>query len=1162
MKRTQRMKITALLLTLVLLLCNFPIPIFSVESGAQGAKDSTIPAQTVADSVMENPDAEQDTEGEIFEIVSRREKNVKHFRMPDGTVQAVVYGTAVHRKDTDGVWQDINNNLSANVSKVKNAYATDDLRLIFAKQYLPNEQLFVLNEDGYSVAMKLMGAPLSTGTGLELQGAASVTTVTNAPTREANATYRTIEEAQTVRNASSITYTNVRANTDLEYVLTGDSVKENIVVKQAGGSYTYDFALTLSGLTATLRADGSVQLSDAETETEQYVIPAPYMYDANGNYSWDVSYTLTQTGEGAYRMTVIADPDWINAEGRAFPVTVDPTIKREVLYDTYVDFYHPDTNYGGVENIILGEHTVVYIRAVMPSLPENATFSWAKLFLYYHYYDYVTSGSLTAGIYRAVNSWQEYSLTWNTANQNANMGLDTICLSTADFTPHSNPNLAAAFDVTEIVGDWLAGETNYGLGVKYLSGTNGSVFLNSYESSTNNCPFFQISYSEPAIAGGVYKIKSNYNGLYLDVANGGITPGTAVVQWPGTDTDNKRNQLFKIAHVGTDSTSTQQNYYSIRSMMNSATGLDICPEDTQYPVPTNQRIIVNSVPTSDQMHQYSSTNKWYLIYDKDRNAYTICNGPQAQTRYLSVLGSSTHGAQISTTNTLDASCYWTLIPYTGAEINDVVIDAFPRRMVESQSFDFNAYMYSSVVGRNGPVIYGVANEDYSDSNKATIDASTGVVTMHSAGLVRISVTFDGAPYIWYYNITVEPLLNGTYFFKNDEYGKYMQINNNANVSDVGAFFELWDIDGDDDQRWTVTHIGDGYYKIISVASGLAVTAPAEEDHNFTQTAYVGAMTQQFQITETGSGTYNIIPRSSSYYLSVGDGIFTSNGRNVELRRSQGGVENEWWLSMLPVSGYEIDYSPSIWNYSPVVSGTNCYAYSLNNQVFPGTNILWYMQPGEVSGYTLSSNSLTAANIINYVEADSNILGFSFEPIGKYDICSNGSYKVALVIAPGVDYHWYRQNPEGTWSHKPGGTNIVNTDASGHIIYDPETANRNYSYANYSIFVGYYEVTPLNNFYVNAATSTFNIPTSTMIELLPNKTIRPSYSSAVGIEKGMLYSEVTDLIGLPQHIRTFGLIVVEYELSNDNLLVVEYVVNAEGDLVVEKACLEYADTVME
>lgn len=26
--------------------------------------------------------------------------------------------------------------------------------------------------------------------------------------------------------------------------------------------------------------------------------------------------------------------------------------------------------------------------------------------------------------------------------------------------------------------------------------------------------------------------------------------------------------------------------------------------------------------------------------------------------------------------------------------------------------------------------------------------------------------------------------------------------------------------------------------------------------------------------------------------------------------------------------------------------------------------------------------------------------------------------VALVIAPGIDYHWYKQDSDGYWSHKP------------------------------------------------------------------------------------------------------------------------------------------------
>ena len=82
-------------------------------------------------------------------------------------------------------------------------------------------------------------------------------------------------------------------------------------------------------------------------------------------------------------------------------------------------------------------------------------------------------------------------------------------------------------------------------------------------------------------------------------------------------------------------------------------------------------------------------------------------------------------------------------------------------------------------------------------------------------------------------------------------------------------------------------------------------------------------------------------------------------------------------------------------------------------------------------------------------------------------CSSGSYKVALVLdlsVPNLDYHWYRQNPDGTWSHKRGSTEVINYDASNNIIVDPEIADRNYtgSGLNYSIFVGFFEVTPLNN----------------------------------------------------------------------------------------------------
>lgn len=41
-----------------------------------------------------------------FEIVALRESNVKHYAMPDGTYQAVVYAYDVHEMDAEGQWVD------------------------------------------------------------------------------------------------------------------------------------------------------------------------------------------------------------------------------------------------------------------------------------------------------------------------------------------------------------------------------------------------------------------------------------------------------------------------------------------------------------------------------------------------------------------------------------------------------------------------------------------------------------------------------------------------------------------------------------------------------------------------------------------------------------------------------------------------------------------------------------------------------------------------------------------------------------------------------------------------------------------------------------------------------------------------------------------------
>ena len=242
------------------------------------------------------------------------------------------------------------------------------------------------------------------------------------------------------------------------------------------------------------------------------------------------------------------------------------------------------------------------------------------------------------------------------------------------------------------------------------------------------------------------------------------------------------------------------------------------------------------------------------------------------------------------------------------------------------------------------------------------------------------------------------------------------------------------------------------------------------------------------------------------------------------------------VSEIPISGSELEYEPSLWNISSVMPYVNCYSYAFNNQMN-------WMNPGSNSIGTITQASISRENILTYIQADAAQLGFVFEEIAYDACCTSGSYKVALVIDPGTDYHWYRQNPDGTWSHKPGRSAVVNHDASGQLIYNPQIANRDYSDINYTDFVGFYRITPLNYTVSTTAQASTQSPVQTSLRYISfneGKSELPDYSCTSTVCKGMTYSEVTSIIGEPQRQITFGVTVVEYDISNGGTLVVEYV----------------------
>ncbi len=130
------------------------------------------------------------------------------------------------------------------------------------------------------------------------------------------------------------------------------------------------------------------------------------------------------------------------------------------------------------------------------------------------------------------------------------------------------------------------------------------------------------------------------------------------------------------------------------------------------------------------------------------------------------------------------------------------------------------------------------------------------------------------------------------------------------------------------------------------------------------------------------------------------------------------------------------YEPDWWNLNPTIkSNNNCYNYATNHRTDT------FAQPGKATGnqYTSLSGCAVAAGQKSAKQgAVSDALIDT--PLANNQ-CPAQGHLVALVIWPGVDFHWYRKGVNTKWSHKPGGTSVTNLDNAGAIINDPRTANR-------------------------------------------------------------------------------------------------------------------------
>ena len=567
-------KSISLILVLTLLVQLLPVVAFGVGDETNDLDIST-DSETVS---MKDDDAEI-----VGEEDALREESVKHFRLRDGGYMLVEYETAVHYQTADGSWEEIDNTLQktgqqyvAKAGDMTRKFAASlDSGFLFETAYQGQSVSMSLarrsSRDVVAVAPDVPAAEETAATeetavpetadqpqeaeqteADQTQEPAEAAAETDVPQQETaeelplldDAAYTLVtstaaarmenpgakmrtfsklaekDKIQPQKIRSSVAFDNVMDGVSLLYQNYGYNVKESIIIEKPQEQYAYSFVLNLQGLTPTLEADGSVLLRGADGEPV-YEIPAPYLADADGATSLeDAAYKLERIS-GGYLLTVEADPEWMNAPERAYPVTLDPTIllhnKGNVL-TTFIRSAWPGSVAPNSADQFVGyranegyDACNIYVQfANLPEIPQNCVPISAQLAMYNA--GFFTSdgvgcaapdGSLTVEAHEWPAAVSDVSgLTWYLVH----FGSTPVNEETIDYQKLSKKTLGeyVTWDITRTVMQWYQkqneGDTSGGRGV-LLEGIDGSEnyrVANLIGSGYHDySPYFAVYYRNP-----------------------------------------------------------------------------------------------------------------------------------------------------------------------------------------------------------------------------------------------------------------------------------------------------------------------------------------------------------------------------------------------------------------------------------------------------------------------------------------------------------------------------------------------------------------------------------------------------------------------------------------------------------------------------------------
>ena len=310
---------------------------------------------------------ENDTEEKspiVEEVKEKRDENKKVYLREDGTYTAVITKTPVHY-EKDGEWVDIVNSLKTKGDVLTNTAGNYNVE--FPKEISEENEIKIENGKE-SITFSIVETEKSNGK------------VKNNKKQKQDKNKASDEEIfnnDISRTVSEIEYEDILENTNLEYVVTPNGVKENIIVENKESlKKSYSFNITKGKLKAELDKSNNLYFKNSKGEVV-FTIPAPVMTDAKGEISYDIDVKVKNLKKETITLTYTPDKKWLTDKDRAYPVAIDPVIIIESgkndrnIEDTLIciDTTNPEVADSNGCNAFLG--AIGYARATEDNVTQT-----------------------------------------------------------------------------------------------------------------------------------------------------------------------------------------------------------------------------------------------------------------------------------------------------------------------------------------------------------------------------------------------------------------------------------------------------------------------------------------------------------------------------------------------------------------------------------------------------------------------------------------------------------------------------------------------------------------------------------------------------------------------------------------------------------------------